>query len=601
LPKKITPVKYTSRDFARIKQDLIEYTKRYYPDTFRDFNEASFGSLMLDTVSYVGDILSFYLDYQVNESFLETAIQYDNVLKIGKQLGYKFGGASTSHGIVTVYAIVPAGTSGTGPDTDYLPIVRRGTSFISSSGAKYILNENINFSDSNNEVVVADVNGTTGLPTSYAVRAHGQVISGEIQTETVEVGAFKKFNRIQVPGKNITEILSVRDSEGHTYYEVDYLSQNTVFVEVVNQGLNQESVKTILKPIVVPRRYVVEHVAGRTFIQFGYGSEENLRSNLITDPNNVILDVHGKDYIKDTSFDPTKLTQTDKFGVVPANTSLVVSFRTNQNSSVNAAAGAITTVGKKDVIFPSVQAGAVLSSAKTSSVVSSLEVTNQSPIVGAVSYPTSEELKHRIYGNYSAQNRAVTRQDYVSMIYSMPPQLGAVKRVNIVQDSDSFKRNLNIYVISQDSSGDLVPANAILKSNIRNWIRRHKMMNDTIDILDAFIVNIGIEFSVVSHRNANKYDTLQAAQGVVATRIASTQRGIGERFYISDIYGVLRTARGVLDVTSVKLTRKVGGRYSNTTLFIDELIDPDGRFLDIPENIILEIKYPNADIKGTIL
>jgi len=601
MQKRITPINYTSRDFSSIKLDLIEYAKRYYPDTYKDFNEASFGSLLLDTVSYVGDILSFYLDYQVNESFLETSNQYDNLVKIGKQLGYKFNPAPTAHGIVALYAIIPANSTGLGPDSDYFPILRRGSSFSSRGGAKFILNQNVDFSDPENETVVADVDQATGVPNSYAVRAYGQVISGEFRTEIIEIGDYKKFRTVRIGGPAISEVTSVRDSEGHQYFEVDHLSQNTVFVEVANQGTTRNTVKTILKPIIVPRRFTVERELGSTFIQFGYGSEENLQNNLLVDPSNITLKVHGKNYVSDPSFDPAKLTKTDKFGVAPANTTLVVVYRVNTGRSINASVGAVNAVNEKVLVFPSIQEGALLTPAKQSSVVGSIEVTNPSPIVGSVDLPTSDELKKRIYGHHAAQNRAVTRQDYVSLMYSMPSQLGAIKRVNIVQDSDSFKRNLNIYVVSQDPNGALVQANSALKSNVKNWIKRYKMINDTVDILDTFIVNIGIEFTAVASPGINKYDLSQAGISFLANRLASRKRDIGERFHITDIYQVLDAVPGLLDVVDVKVVRRIGGSYSNTVLFLDELTDPDGRFIDVPENVILEIKFPNADIKGTIL
>jgi hypothetical protein len=601
MPKRITPIDYTSRDFSSIKQDLIEYSKRYYSDTFKDFNEASFGSLLLDTVSYVGDILSFYLDYQVNESFLETSNQYDNLVKIGRQLGYKFNPAPTAYGTVALYIIVPSNSTGLGPDADYLPILRKGSSFSSTGGAKFILNGNVNFSDSENEVVVADVDQSTGVPNSYAVRAYGQVISGEFFSEFIEVGEYKKFRKVRLPAGSISEVVSVRDSEGHQYFEVDYLSQNTVFIEVANQGTSRNTVKTILKPVIVPRRFTVEQELGAVFLQFGYGSEENLQDNLIVDPSNIALEVHGKNYVSDTSFDPTRLTKTDKFGVAPANTILTVVYRRNLGGSINASVGSINKVNVRNLIFPSVQEGAVLTSEKQSLVLGSLEVTNQSPVVGSVDLPNSDELKRRIYGNYSAQNRAVTRQDYVSLIYSMPSQLGAIKRVNIVQDADSFKRNLNVYVISEDSNGDLVQANAALKGNVKNWIKRYKMINDTIDILDTFIVNIGIEFTAVASEGINKFDLNRAAISFLSERMTRSKKEIGERFFITEVYSLLDAVPGLLDVVDVKIVKKTGSNYSSTTLFLEELTDPDGRFIDIPENVILEIKFPNADIKGTIL
>ena len=147
--KKIVPVDYTARDFDSIKTELVEYARRYYSDTFRDFNEASFGALMLDTVSYVGDMLSFYMDYQANESFVDTSIEYDNVVNHARRLGYKYRGNPTSTGMGTFYVMVPANNLGT-PDTDYMPILKRGSIFSSTAGNQYMLNEDIDIGHANN-------------------------------------------------------------------------------------------------------------------------------------------------------------------------------------------------------------------------------------------------------------------------------------------------------------------------------------------------------------------------------------------------------------------------------------------------------------------
>jgi len=597
---KIIPIKYTSRDFNSIKSDLVEYAKRYYSDTFRDFNEASFGSLMLDTVAYVGDILSFYVDYQANESFLDTALQYDNVVKLARQLGYRFRGAGTSFGSVALYVKAPADSTGLGPDSDYLPIMRKGSVFSSIDGVSYILNENVDFSDSDNEIVVSDVDSDTGLPTTYAIRAYGRVISGELVQERVEVGKFERFLKVLVPGRNIAEVISVSDTQGHQYFEVENLSQNVVFVEVDNKGTNTDTVKNLMKPIIVPRRFVVEVQGANTFLQFGYGSEENLRTNLIADPSDVALKVHGKNYVSDTTFDPSKLTKTDKFGVAPAETNLVITYRKNNINRVNAASNAITKVVERRFTFPQQERGVVLSTSKVQTVVDSAEVTNHEPIVGDTGLPNPQEIKIRAYNSFSTQNRAVTLQDYKSVLYSMPPNFGSVKRVSITQDPDSFKRNLNLYVISEDVAGKLVKTNSTIKKNIKTWVTKYKMVNDTIDILDPYILNVGISYTAVSRRSANKFDVLASANLFLKSYVARKVYDIGENFYISDIYSVLKAVPGVLDVITVEIDQKNGAPYSNLPFDIDSQIEPDGRYIEIPKNVIIEIKLPDTDIVGTI-
>jgi hypothetical protein len=196
MAKKITNIKYTSRDFNAIKADLEEYAKRYYPDNFKDFSEASFGALMLDSVAYVGDILSYYTDYQANESFLETAVEYDNIIKLGKQVGFKYNNTSTTTGIATFYAIVPANTEGNNIDSRYLPIIKKGASLRSASGVKFILNEDVNFGNSAVTTKVEAQLATDGKVLSYAVRAFGKIISGELKTETVDIGNFERFKKL---------------------------------------------------------------------------------------------------------------------------------------------------------------------------------------------------------------------------------------------------------------------------------------------------------------------------------------------------------------------------------------------------------------------
>ena len=257
--RSLVPIKYTARDFNSIKEELVEYARRYYPDTFQDFNEASFGALMIDTVSYIGDMLSFYMDYQVNESFIDTSIEYNNVLSHARRLGYDFSPSRSAYGVATIYALVPSNTVGT-PDDAYMPILKKGSLFTSTAGNEYMLNEDVDFGHQNNEVVVARADEDTGLPTWFAVKAHGQLISGAMSEMSIPIGDFKKFRRVVVDTPNVAEILRVVDSEGHYYHQVDYLSQNVVYKPVKNPNYSgaDGEVQHLLKPFVVPRRFVIE-------------------------------------------------------------------------------------------------------------------------------------------------------------------------------------------------------------------------------------------------------------------------------------------------------------------------------------------------------
>ena len=429
MPSRKTPIKYTSREFESIKRDLLEHARRYYPDTYKDFNEASFGALMVDTVAYIGDILSFYLDYSVNESFMDTAIEYNNIVRLSRQAGYKYKANPSSYGTVAIYAIIPASTSGLGPDAAYYPVLKKGSELSSTSGNTFILDEDVRFDNPSNEIVAARTDSTTGLPTSYAVRAYGRIVSGIFGNETITIGSFERFKKIQLASPNISEVLSVRDTEGNDYFEVEHLSQNTIYKEVVNKGDNKETVPSLLRPMIVPRRFVVERDRNNVFLQFGYGGPTEITNPSVAEPKNVVLQLNGRDYITDKSFDPYKLLNTDKFGVAPANTTLTIVYRTNTAANVNASAGSVTKVIRPIIEFAN---RSDLNDASVLSIVNSLESFNDEPIVGDTTLPSSEELRRRTIDHFATQNRAVTQQDYEALVYAMPEKFGSIKRCRVI-------------------------------------------------------------------------------------------------------------------------------------------------------------------------
>jgi hypothetical protein len=600
-PKRKIPIDYTSRDFASIKADLVRHAKKYYPETYKDFNEAGFGSLMLDTVAYIGDILSFYLDYQANESFLDTAVEYNNVLRHVKQLGYQFRGNPSAYGLCSFYILVPVSSTARGPDRRYLPIMRRFSEYSSINGTSYLLNEDVDFANPDNEVVVARVD-SEGTPTAYAVKAFGQVISGDIMEDIISIGDFSKFRRVRLEGNNTAEVLSVLDSEGHEYYEVPYLSENVIYKPIINPSNYLDRVQSLLKPIIVPRRFVVEQERRgvgnllNTFLVFGAGSEEELALESIADPTELILQRHGREYTSDTAFDPAKLLSTEKFGVGPANTKLTVRYRVNSSENVNASSDSVKEVISPRFLF---RDSLDLVQADMDFVIDSLEVTNEEPIVGDITLPNSEELRRRAKDFFATQNRAVTRQDYVSMTYAMPEQFGAIKRANVVTDKDSFRRNLNLYVVSESRAGTLTETNNTIKQNLRVWLNRNKMINDTVDILDARILNFELHFSVIADVAANKHDVLNECIGAIRAEFRN-HFDVGEPLYFSRVYNALKRVTKLSDVVDVWVEQKSGGRYSDLRFDLGAHISPDNRYISVPENVIMELKFTGEDIKGTI-
>lgn len=594
---KKVPIRYTSRDFNSIKEDLVNYAKRYYPDNYKDFNQASFGSLVFDTVAYTGDILSFYLDYQTNESFLDTANEYNNVVKLTRQMGYKYRGRPSTHGYVSFFVLVPADSTGLSPDSSYIPVLKRRTQVSSAGGENFILTEDVDFRKASNEVVVGRVNTSTGLPTHYIIKATGRVISGRLAQKNITMGAFKKFNRIFLGDANVSEILECTDLEGHEYYEVEHLAQDVIYREIPNtDSSTRDATPMLLKPTAVPRRFVVERNRGETYMQFGYGSEEDIKIDKVVDPTNIVLDQFGRDYVTNTDFDPTNLLGSDKFGVSPVNTTLRVIYRINSSDNPNASTNSVTQVVRAIYSF---EDQINLNQGKVLEVKSSLECTNESPIVGHANIPSAEELKIRTKSFFATQNRAVTREDYKSLVYNMPPKYGAVKRCAVLQDKDSFKRNLNMFVISENSSGNLTASNSVLKSNIKTWLNQYRMVNDTLDIMDAKIINLSFSFTIVTKGGYDKFRVLDECLRVLRDRFRR-HFDIAEPFSYTEIYATLNKVEGVADTTDVTLVNQAGGAYSDVALNIAKNTTPDGRLVACPLNCIFEIKFPTLDIKGSV-
>jgi hypothetical protein len=592
--KKIVPIDYTHREYESIRKDLIDIAQRFYPDTFQDFSEASFGSLVLDAVAYVGDQLSFYLDYNVNETFLDTAYQYNNVIRHGRVLGYKYTGNPSVYGQIAMFVLVPASATAIGPDTNYIPVLKRGSRFTSEAGLNYVLTENIDFGNPKNPVVTARVDSSTGAPTYYAIKAYGNVVSGFFGQETIKIGGYERFKKIKLKSANIAEIISVTDTQGNEYFEVGYLSQDIVYKEVANNNYKSDNVPSIIKPYLVSRKFVVERSRVNTFLQFGSGKSGE--SNVVADPQRVALEIFGKSYVTDTTFDPTKLSKNENFGIVPSNTTLTVVYRSNNPTESNLGVGSLNAVSDARMDF---EDRSNLSNPTVQTVVNSLEVNNETPLVGSVTSPNSSEIKRRVYDTFPTQDRAVTQADYENVTYRMPAKFGSIKRCSVQRDPDSMKRNLNMYVISEDQFGKLTATNMTIKNNLKTWLNHYRMINDTIDILDPFIINLGIEFQVKPKSGVDKYSLLNAAINSLS-RHFDTMFYIGEALYISDIYSVLKDVDGVLDVTKVKIFNKTGGNYAETVFDINTNVSPDGSYLIAPKNCIFEIKFPATDIKGKI-
>jgi hypothetical protein len=442
--------------------------------------------------------------------------------------------------------------------------------------------------------VAAKVDPDTGAPTYYAIKTYGNVVSGRMSQTRIEVGGYQSFYRTTLSDNNISEIISVHDLEGHQYFEVDYLAQDMIYKEITNPNFKNDNVSSIVKPFLVSRKFIVENSRGRTTLQFGSGKASE--SNVVANPQNVALNIFGKKYVTDTTFDPTRLSKNSSFGIVPMNTTLIITYRTTNPTNSNVAVGGLNSVGATNFEFVNRQ---TLDDTKVNSIINSIEISNEEPITGDVTMPSTGEIKRRIYDTFPTQNRAVTQADYENIAYRMPVKFGAIKRVSVQKDADSQKRNLNMYVVSEDTSGKLIKANSTIKNNLKTWINQYRMINDTVDILDPYILNFGINFVVRPQMAADKFEVLDKCIDAL-TEHYTEPFFVGEPIYISEIYEVLKKVDGVLDVSKVKITSNSGGTYSSSAININENLSPDGSYIIAPNNAIFELKYPEEDITGKI-
>jgi len=443
-------------------------------------------------------------------------------------------------------------------------------------------------------VVAARVNSTTGAPTYYAIKAYGNVVSGYFGQEQVDIGSFEKFKKVKLSTPNVSEIISIKDSQGNEYFEVDYLSQDIVYKEIANNNFKNDNVPSILKPFLVSRKFIVDHERFNTFLQFGSGKTGE--TNVVANPQAVALDIFGKDYITSTTFDPTRLSQNENFGIVPSNTTLTIVYRLTNPVNSNTGAGTLNQVASARFDFkdrPSLLGSTI------ETIISSLEVSNEEPIVGNVTNANTEELKRRVFDTFPTQNRAVTRADYENVVYRMPAKFGSIARCSVQTDPDSAKRNLNMYIISTDQQGKLIKTNSTIKNNLKTWLDQYRMINDTIDILDPYIINLGIDFVIKAAIGTDKFVLLEGAIETLKRKY-SVQFYIGEHFYISDVYAALKEVPGILDVVKVKLTNKIDSNYSGVEVNINSNLSPDGTYFIVPKNAILEFKFPDADITGKV-
>lgn len=617
-------VSYLGRDFGEFRKNLIDYTKQYFPQTYNDFNEASPGMMFVEMAAYVGDVLSYYTDYNLKENLLPNATETKNILSIANTLGYKAKNTVAATVNLDIFQLIPAKSSGTDivPDWDYALIVQENlTVKAENSLSEFRTTEPIDFSFSSSlsptEVTVYSVNDTTGEPEWYLLRKTVKAVSGKITSANYTFGTPKIYDKITLTSDNIIEIVDVTDSDNNTWYEVPYLAQDTIYESIQNISKNdpelsqyRDSVPYLLKLKKTAKRFITTvKDNNRIEIQFGAGISEDADELLIPNPDIVGSALPGRDRLIDASIDPSNFLYTRTYGLAPANTTLTVRYTTGLGVNDNVAANTLTDV----LAFNTILDASGLDSALLSTVKRSIATTNTNPARGGASKESVEEIRNQALSNFAAQNRAVTKEDYIVRAYSLPPRFGAVAKAYIVQDDQlSFEEvqsgqmsrvsnpfAMNMYLLGYDSSRRFTQLNQAVKENLKEYLSSYRMLTDAINIKDAYIINIGLEFEIVPLPNYNANEVILRCIDKMKTYFDNRKWQINQPVMLSQLRVELDKVDGVQTVKDVKIINKynMNEGYSGNIYDIDQATK-DGVVYPSLDPSIFEIKYLDKDIKG---
>ncbi len=616
-------VKYLSKDFGEFRQNLINFTKNYFPGTYNDFNETSPGMMFMEMSSYVGDVLSYYTDSNLKESLLAYAEERPNINAIANSMGYKPKNLISSLVQLDVYQTVPA--IGTGinakPDMKYALSLEAGMVAKSTTGIEFRSLMPVDFNHTGSGIntrttTVYQVDEATGTPTYYLLKKQVQAVSGQIVQHDYEFNEPKIYDKLVLPDTDIIEIIDVVDEAGNSWYEVPYLAQDTIQDSVRNIEYNDpelssynSSVPYILKLKRTAKRFITRFRADNKLeLQFGAGISEEHDRDLIPNPENVGLGLRGFKREVDLSVDPANFLYSSTYGQAPSQTTLTVRYSRGKGLLDNVPANSINELGMVSYVNQTVNLDAsLLKQAKAS-----VAINNPFPSKGGASIEPIEVVRQKTLGTFAAQNRAVTREDYILRCYTMPAKFGSIAKAYIIQDEQVDSTNpeakipnplaMNIYCMGYNARKQVVPLNDALKQNVQTYLGQFRLMTDAINIKDAFIINIGIEFEVIPKPNYNASEVVLKCVSRLKELLHIDNMQINGPIIISDVYSSLDNVEGVQTVADVDIINNYdtnsgysGNVYDMKAATLNNIIYPS---LD---PCIFEVRYPNSDIKGRVV
>ena len=606
-------IKYINKDFSEFRASLIDYTKTYFPTTYNDFSPASPGMMFIEMASYVGDVLSFYLDNQIQENYLQFARQSNNLFELAYMFGYKPKVTGVAIVDVDFYQLVPYKNIGgtRAPDFDYALYIAPNSTVTNNSNISFLINDPIDFTVSSSvdptTITIYDLSG--GSPNYFLLKKTRKAISSTINSTTFSFSSPIKFSTVEINANNLVGILDCTDSEGNTWYEVDYLGQEMVYDSIRNTNINDPNLSSygdapyLLKLKKTQYRFTTRLRNSNTFqIQFGAGTTNDSDENIIPNPDNVGIGLPFEQDKLNTAYAPSNFLFTKTYGIAPSNTTLTIRYLTGGGVTANIEANTLTTLNGTVNFLNS-----NLTPATAQFIFDSLAVSNPTAASGGGDGDTIEEIRQNSIVNFASQQRNVTQDDYLVRALSMPARFGNVAKAYIEPTkaknvSLGETGALDLYILTYNLSGKLALGSLALKQNLATYLSQYRMVNDSINIKDAFIINIGINFDIIVLPNYNNNQVLSRCITALQNYFNIENWQINQPIILRDIYVLLDNIDGVQTVKTIEISNFVGSNlgYSDYAYDISGATQNNVIYPSI-DPMIFEIKYPEADIQGKVV
>ena len=594
-------IKYINKEFGEFKSSLIEHAKNYFPDAYNDFSPTSPGMMFIEMASYVGDVLSFYQDRQLQETYLQHAKNPSNLYALAYMMGYTPRASAAAETTLTVSQRVAAVAPDYTPNFNQALTVKANSSVSSNSAGNVnfltINDVDFNFSSSYDPTDITVHSVDAGNPAEYLLSKKVAAQSGKVVETSQVFTTSEKFATIEIEDTNILGVLDITDSDGNSWTEVPFLAQDTVIKQESNVGDDRGLVPNTLKLQKVPRRFVTRFTSkGKLKIQFGAGISNQEEDTFLPSPENLKYTSVGEANSLDIAYDPSNFLFSRTYGLAPSNTTLTIKYIIGGGVEANVPANTIT------------QQQEVTVSADDSTYQGTLTFNNEHPASGGKDGDTVEEIRQNSLKAFSEQKRAVTLNDYTVRAVSMPPQFGSIAKSYTVQAPSTNKKvistqnplALNMYVLGLDQNNNLTTASSGLKQNLKEYLSLYKLLTDTINIVDAYVLNIKVKFEISILPNYTAQDTLLKCTEKLKEYFDISNWSINQPINLAEVYTILDRIKGVQTVKNVEVSNMNGGNYSEYEYDVkgatrDNIVYPSY------DPSIFEVKYPNTDIQGRVV